>query len=95
MYDEISSEFMTALLTVGKQTPCKLSFAYILVTSRINLTVRAKPKFGKFVVLFALVICEISYAAHMFGYIAIKSEPPHGKTNNLHRRKQRRISASR
>ena len=27
--------------------------------------------------------------------ILMKIEPPHGKTNNLHRRKQRRSSASR
>ena len=63
-------------LTVGKQTLCKLSFTYILVKSRVNLTVRTKPKFGKFVVLFALGICEIfyiSYVAHIFCYITIKS----------------------
>ena len=30
--------------TVGKQTPCKLSFVY---TSQVNLTVCTEPKFGK------------------------------------------------
>ena len=33
---------------------------------------------------------EVNLFAH-----ASKSEPPHGKTNNLHMRKQRRRSASR
>ena len=37
---------------------CKLSFVYVLVTSRVNLTVRTKPKFGKFVVLFVIVILK-------------------------------------
>ena len=43
------------LNTVGKQTPRKLhvSFAHITVTSQRILTVRTKPKFGKFVVSFA------------------------------------------
>ena len=44
-------------ITVGKQTPCELSFAQITVKSERILTVRTKPKFG-FVVPFALVICK-------------------------------------
>ena len=35
--------------TVGKQTPCKLSFVY---TSQVNLTVRTEPKFGKYLMPF-------------------------------------------
>ena len=35
----------------------------------------------------AKVTCRLPYA--------LANEPPHGKTNNLHRRKQRRRSASR
>ena len=35
--------------TLGKQTPCKLSFVY---TSQVNLTVRAEPKFGKYLMPF-------------------------------------------
>ena len=30
-------------ITVGKQTPCKLSFVY---TSQVKMTVRTEPKFG-------------------------------------------------
>ena len=33
--------------TVGKQTRCKLLSVYTLVASRVNLTFRIKPKFGK------------------------------------------------
>ena len=39
--------------TVGKQTPCKLSFVN---TSQLNLTVRTEPKFGKFLMPFLYVI---------------------------------------
>ena len=35
--------------TVGKQTPCKLSFVY---TSQVNLIVRTEPKFGKYLMPF-------------------------------------------
>ena len=35
--------------TVGKQTPCKLSFVY---TSQVNLTVRTEPKFRKYLMPF-------------------------------------------
>ena len=37
-------------ITVGKQTPCKLSFVY---TSSIRHGVRAAPKFGKQASLFS------------------------------------------
>ena len=43
----------TVKITVGKQTPCKLSFAHITVTSQRILTVQTKAKFRKFVVSFA------------------------------------------
>ena len=36
-------ETLVLILRVGKQTPCMLSFMYILMTSQVNLTVRTKP----------------------------------------------------
>ena len=51
--------FRTFEYTVVKQTWCKLSFAHTTVTSHSILTVEAKLTFGKIVVPFALVICDI------------------------------------
>ena len=47
--DNVVLEF----ITVGQQTPCKLSFAHKTVTSQRILIVRTKRKFGKCVVSFA------------------------------------------
>ena len=38
---------------------------------------------------------HIQYTIYIIKYIITLFEPPHGKTNNLHMRKQRRRSASR
>ena len=40
--DQMLNNFGHIAFTVGKQTPCKLSFVY---TSQVNLTVRTEPKF--------------------------------------------------
>ena len=50
--------------TVGKQTPCKISFAYTTVTSQGILTFWSKPKFGKFVAPFGQLVCEIIYISY-------------------------------
>ena len=56
----------THVFTVGKQTPCKLSFTYITVTSQGILTFRTKPKFAKNVAPFAQLIFEmVNISYHM------------------------------
>ena len=71
--------FAYSTVTVGKQTPCKLSFAHTTVTSQTILTVRAKPKFGKILVLFAYYklfmryLYIISYVAHFFVCKTVKT----------------------
>ena len=50
------------------------------------------------IVLYAFctfIKCIFMQFVHYASYHAVHIQPPHGKTNNLHRRKQRRRSASR
>ena len=51
MYKIVSMhDFSSIRITVGKHTPCGLSFVY---TSYIRYAVRAVPKFGKHALLFS------------------------------------------
>ena len=45
----IENDHTFTCITVGKQTPCKLSFVY---TSQIKLTARTEPNFGYYLLPF-------------------------------------------
>ena len=68
------------------------------VTHEIVNMVKVLKSFYKSKYLNILLRLEdelILTAKFVFVYLFSTNEPPHGKTNNLHRRKQRRRSASR
>ena len=95
--------FVYSLFCYALQSLCLLSFVYTHILKNEHLDyIISDAIYGNVFKIYSKSLRAVTLQKYLWDFTAardlseiLKIEPSHGKTNNLHRRKQRRRSASR